>query len=150
MSKIIFMKYFITFQAQIGLKIKNAEDLLKFGTSGILSVPISISMSKITFMKYLPPVRPKLVYEFIEIWHMRYLKHNNFDINAENDFYEIFRNCQSQISPKIKNAQNLSKFGTFDISNIPISVFMSKMVFIKYLPPVRPKLVLELKVFGIY
>ena len=29
------------------------------------------------------------------------------------------------IGPKTKNAQNLLKFGTFDISNIPISILMS-------------------------
>ena len=42
------------------------------------------------------------------------------------------------------------KFGTFDISNISISILMSKMIFIKCLPPVRPKLVPELKVPRIY
>ena len=42
---------------------------------------------------------------------------------------------------KIENAQNLLKFGTCDISNIPISILMLKIFFIKYLPPVRPKLV---------
>ena len=62
-------------------------------------------MSKIIFMKYLPPVRPK-----------------------------------------IKNYQNLLKFDTFDISNIPIS----KIIFITYLPPVRPKMVPKWKMFRIY
>ena len=42
------------------------------------------------------------------------------------------------MSPKIKNAQNLLNFGTLDISNIPISILMSKMMFMKYLPTVRP------------
>ena len=40
--------------------------------------------------------------------------------------------------PKIKNGQDLLKFGTFDISNNPISMLMSKMVFMKYLPAARP------------
>ena len=31
------------------------------------------------------------------------------------------------------------KFGTFDISNPPISILMSKIIFMKYLPSVRPK-----------
>ena len=52
---------------------------------------------------------------------------------------------EAQISPKIENTQNLLKFGTFDISNIPISILISKIIFIKYLPPVRPKLVLTFK-----
>ena len=53
---------------------------------------------------------------------------------------------EAQISPKIKNAQNVLKFSTFDISNILISILMSKVIFIKYLPPVRPKLVPILKI----
>ena len=42
------------------------------------------------------------------------------------------------------------KFGTCDISNIQISILMSKFIFIKYLPRVRPKLVPKLKVHRIY
>ena len=36
----------------------------------------------------------------------------------------------------------MSRFG---ISNMSISILMSKIIFIKYLPPVRPKLVPKLK-----
>ena len=36
----------------------------------------------------------------------------------------------AQNGPKIKNAQNLSKFDTFDFSNIPISILMSKVIFL--------------------
>ena len=57
---------------------------------------------------------------------------------------------RSQFVPKLKNAQNSFKFGTFDISNMSISILMPKMNFIKYLPPVRPKLVPKLKVRRIY
>ena len=39
----------------------------------------------------------------------------------------------AQNGRKIKNALKLLKFGTFDISNMPISILMSKMIFIKYL-----------------
>ena len=35
------------------------------------------------------------------------------------------------MGPKIKSAQNLLKFGTFDISNIPILILVSKMIFSK-------------------
>ena len=55
-----------------------------------------------------------------------------------------------QNGPKIKTVQNLLKFGTCDILNIPISILMLKIIFIKFLPPVRPKLVPKLKVFRIY
>ena len=58
--------------------------------------------------------------------------------------------CYVQIGPKIKSAQNLLKFGTFDTSNMPISVLMSKTIFIKYLQNIRPKLVSRLKVPMIY
>ena len=55
-------------------------------------------MSKISFMKYLPPVKPKLIpklksSEVIEIWHIRYFKYANFDYDVKNGFYEIFANC---------------------------------------------------------
>ena len=47
--------------------------------------------------------------------------------------------CQAHIGPKIENAQDLLKFDSFDILNISTSILMSKIIFIKYLPPVRPK-----------
>ena len=43
------------------------------------------------------------------------------------------------MGPNIKSAHNLLKFGTFDISSVPISILMSKIIFVKYLPPARPK-----------
>ena len=46
--------------------------------------------------------------------------------------------------------QNLLEFGTTDIWNISISNLMLEIVFIKYLPPVRPKLVPKLKMLRIY
>ena len=42
------------------------------------------------------------------------------------------------------------KFGTIDISNISVLILMSKIIFIKYLPSVRSKLVPKLKVLRIY
>ena len=42
-------------------KIQTAKNLLKFGTSRILNMPIPILMLKIIFIKYLPPVSHKLV-----------------------------------------------------------------------------------------
>ena len=50
----------------------------------------------------------------------------------------------------MENAQNLLKLGRIDISNIPISILMSKMIFMKYLSPVTPKLASKLKLFRIY
>ena len=40
--------------------------------------------------------------------------------------------------------------GTFDISNIPISILMSKIIFIKYVPLAQPKLILDLKLLRVY
>ena len=37
-------------------------------------------------------------------------------------------------------------FGAFDISNMLISILMSELIFIKYLPPVKLKLVPKLKI----
>ena len=59
--------------------------------------------------------------------------------NVKNSFQEIFTTCYAQIGPKIKNAQDLLKFGTIDISNISFSILISKIIFRKFLAPVRPK-----------
>ena len=55
-----------------------------------------------------------------------------------------------QIRAKIQSLQNLLKFGTIDISNIPISILISKITFKKYFLPVKPKLVSKLKMLKIY
>ena len=65
-------------------------------------------MSQIIFIKYLLPVRPKLV-------------------------------------PILKVLRIYLKFGTFDTSNMPISISISKIVCAKYLPTFRPKLIPKLK-----
>ena len=61
-------------------------------------------------------------------------------------FYELFTTSKAQNGPKIKKAQDWLKFGTFNILNMPILTLMLKMIFIKYLPPVRPNLAPKLKV----
>ena len=45
--------------------------------------------------------------------------------NVENNFYEIFITCSAQIGPKIKNAPNLLKLGTFDILNTTNLILIS-------------------------
>ena len=59
MLKITFIKYLPPVRAKLVPKF--AQNLLKFGTSNISSIPNSILMSKISFTKYLPPARLKLV-----------------------------------------------------------------------------------------
>ena len=81
------------------------------------------------------------------MWYFEYL---NFDSDVKNYILEILTTCTAQIGPKIKSAQNLLKFGTFDILNTSISTLMSKMIFIKYLSPARPKLVPKSKMLRIY
>ena len=49
---------------------------------------------------------------------MKFFKYADFDYDAENDFPEIFTNCQTQIGPKINREQNLLKYLTFDVSII--------------------------------
>ena len=49
------------------------------------------------------------------------------------------------LRPKIKTAQNLLKFGTFDISNIPISVLMSEIIFYEIFTSCQAKLTPKLK-----
>ena len=90
---------------------------MKFGTFAISNKPILILMSKTICMKYLLPVRFKLVPKLTMLriyWNFAHLTVEIilFDFNIKNDLYEIFA---TQISPKIKIAQNLLKFGTFGI-----------------------------------
>ena len=118
-------------------------------------MPISILMSKIIFKKYLLDVRSKLVPKFKMLRIYSILANLIFWISqfwfwCQNYSYQIFTACSAQIGSKIKITQNLLKFGTFNISNIPISILISKIIFMKYLPPVRPKLVAKLKVPRIY
>ena len=52
------------------------------------------------------------------------------------------KKCLPPVSPKLvrklKNAQNSLELSTFDISNISISILISKMAFVKYLPAATP------------
>ena len=108
-------------------------------------------MSKIIFMKYLPPVRPKMVPKLKMLRIYWNLVHVVFWISQSRiRCQKLLITCLNQIGPKIKSAQNLLKFGTFDISNMPVSILMSKMIFIKCLPRITPNLVPKLKMLRIY
>ena len=52
----------------------------------------------------------------------------------------VFMKYLPPFSPETKSAQNLLKFGTFGISNMSLSILLSKRIFINYLPIVEPKL----------
>ena len=43
-----------------------------------------------------------------------------------------------KLVPKLKAPRFYSEFGTFDILTMSISILMSKLIFIKYLPAARP------------
>ena len=110
-------------------------------------MPILILMSKINFMKYLGRnhSQNEKWTKFIETWHIWYFKYTDFSFNVKINFYGIFTTSEAQISPEIKNAQNFYKVCSFGISNMLISILMSKMIFVTYLPLVRPKLMWILK-----
>ena len=121
MSKIFLLNIYHCL-AQIGPKMKSTQNLLKFGTSNISNMQISILMSKNFFIKYLPIVRP----QFVSKW---------------------------------KNAKNLLKFDrnfriywnlTHLIFLLCRSWFNVKIIFIKYWPIARPKLVPDSKMLIIY
>ena len=59
MCKLIFIKYLLPANPKLVPKLKNTQNLLKFSTFDILDISISILMSKMVFMKYLPAARPK-------------------------------------------------------------------------------------------
>ena len=81
------------------------------------------------------------------------MKFDTFDFDVKNNFYEIFTTFLAQSVLKIKNAQKLLKFETVDIwicCQSQIFQMLSKMIFVKNLPPVRAKLVPKLKVLRVY
>ena len=111
------------------------------------------------FIKYLPPGRdPNLSQnwkcpECIKTWNICYFKYADLSFNVKNNFYEIFTTFLAQSVSKIKNPQKLLKFETIDIwicCQSQIFHMLSKMIFIKNLPPVRAKLVPKLKVLRVY
>ena len=69
MSNLIFIKY---------LSPARPENLLKLRTFVISNVEILILMSKIAFMKFLPPVAPQLALEFLA-WISKVNRHKNED-----------------------------------------------------------------------
>ena len=128
---------------------------MKFGTIDISNTPVSIFMSKIIFIKYLAPVRPKLVPKLKVIricWNLAYsiflIRQPRFW--CQKWFLWIIYLLLGPNWSQNQECSGLLKFGTYDISNISISLLMSKIIFIKYLPLVRRKLVAKLKVLIIY
>ena len=89
MSKIIFMKNLPTAR----LELVTTQNLLKFDIFNILNKPISILMSKKTFIQYLPPPRPKSVPKSKMPRTYVNFKYANFDSNVKNNIYEIFTTC---------------------------------------------------------
>ena len=111
--------------------------------------------SKIIFMKYLSPVRPKLVPKLKVLRIYWNLAHSIFQI-CQSQFWcqkWFLLNIYHLLGPnwsKTKSVQNSLKFGTFGISNIPTSISMPKNFFVKYLPSVKTKSVPKLKMLRIY
>ena len=139
----------------IGNNILNGwfwNNLSKYRSSSAYNqLLIAHIMSKVIFMKYLPPARPKMVSKLKMQRIYWKLVHVVFWISKSRfRCQKLLITCLTQIGPKIKSAQNLLKFGTFDISNMPIPILMSKMTLMKYLPPVRLKIFPKLNMFRIY
>ena len=55
---------------------------------------------------------------------MLYFEYLDLHFDVKNFSYSIFTTCSAKIGPKIKKASKLFKFGIFNISNIPILIFM--------------------------
>ena len=89
---------------------------------------ISVLMSKFIFSKHLPLARPKLLPK----------------LKVPRIYWNLV-----QINPKIKHAQNFFKFDPFDISKMATLILMSKIIFIKYLPSIRFKLIIKSKMLRI-
>ena len=110
---------------------------------------------KITSVKYLPRVRPRMFPKSKMLRNYWNVMHVMSGVSRSRYWYQILfllniTSCSTQIGPKNKSAQDLLKFDTFDSSNMSISILMSKIIFIKPLQPVRPKLIPEMKMLRIY
>ena len=121
MSKIIFIKYWTTCSAQIGPKIKNAQDLLTFGTFDISNIPIWILMSKVIFIKYLPLLWPKLVPKWKVLRIYWNLTHSMLQI-CQSGFWcqKWFLGSIYQIPGQINSKIKIALRFRFDTSSIPI------------------------------
>ena len=121
---------------------------MTFGKSDVSNITILVLTLKNVSIKYLPPVWPKLVPKLKVLRSYWNLAHFMFRVSWSQCWCQklFLLNTYHLFGPKMKRAQNLTKFGTFNISNMPILILMSKMTFMKYLPHVRPKFVPILKV----
>ena len=116
---------------------------------------ISTLMMKIIFMKYLPPVMPELApkWKMLRIyWNLAHLIFQicRYWFWCQKWFLWSIYHLLGSNWFQIKSAQNLLKFGTFDVSNVLISILMWKIIFMKYLPIVWPKEVTKSKNLRIY
>ena len=133
--------FFIIYLPIASPKMKNVQNFLKFGRSDISN---------------LPPVRPKLAPKLNMLriyWNLAYLIFQicRFWFKCQKLFMKYLPPVRFKLVPKLKMLRlYLLKIGTFDISNVPISILMSKIIFVKYLQPLRLKLFPKLKILRIY
>ena len=117
--------------AQICSRIKNAQNFFKFSLIDISNMLILTLKSKIIFMKLLPPKLARKLKMLLIYLNLAYVI---FQI------CQFWFKCQKKkpwniyhlLGPKIDNAPNILKFGTFAVSNIPIYILKSKIIFIKF------------------
>ena len=119
----------------------------------IAHILISISMSKMIFMKYLPPVRPKLVpkSKMLRIyWNLAHLIYGIFQ--SQIWYQKLFlSNIYHLLGPNWSKNKKYSEFieiwhiWYFKHANFDVNFF-----FIKYLPIARPQLVQKWKILRIY
>ena len=90
-------------------------------------------------MKYLPSVKPKLALKLkmLRIYlNLAYLIFEicqfPFKFKKKYIFFKYSQLVRPKLVPKLKMLRIYWKFGTFDISNIPISILMLEIIFIKY------------------
>ena len=103
--------------------MKHAQTFLKFDPFDISKLATLILMSKIIFIKYLPPIRFKLILKskMLRInWNLAHLifKYTNFSFNG---FYGILTNCKAKITLRLKLISN--SFWYFKYFNLPIMIF---------------------------
>ena len=128
---------------------------MKFGTFVISNMPISISQLKFFFIRYIPPAKHKLVPKLKMLTIYWNLAHLTFWISRSQFWCQklFWLSTYHLFDPNCSQNSKCSEF--IEIWHIwyfgyPELNLKSKMIFIKYLPPVSRKFVPKLKLQRLY
>ena len=150
-SKIIFMKYLPPARSKLVPKMKILR-IYRNLAHLIFKYPDLKFDVKVIFIKYLPPIRPTLVPKLRVLRIYWNLVHSIFQI-CQSRFWcrkcflsNIYQLLGSNWPQNEKHSEFIKIWTSWYFKYVDLN-FDVKMIFVKYLPPARPKLA---QVFRIY